>query len=192
MPTFDELQVAIMSPVEETVRADETAVRQMAPSAPAGSLDQEVVQAAPDEPAPEPDVVAAPRPKREPAAGGGAPSPPSSGGPAEAPAEVSAPPIRLPEPEARDEDPWEEAQPEPESRVNPPSRPPPPGELPERRVVVIDEDPDINIEAGREEPPPPPGSREPEEPGMAEIGATLDDEKGRKRRWRIFRKGGDR
>jgi chromosome partitioning protein len=192
MPTFDELRVAVMSPVEDTVRADETAVRQMAPSAPAGSLDQEVVQAAPDEPAAEADVVATPRPKREPAAGAGTPSPPSSGGPAEAPADVSAPPIRLPEPEARDEDPWEEAPPEPESRVNPPSRPPPPGELPERRVVVIDEDPDIDIEAGREEPPAPSGSREPEEPGMAEIGATLDDEKGRKRRWRIFRKGGDR
>ena len=27
--------------------------------------------------------------------------------------------------------------------------------------------------------------------GMADIGATLDDEKGRKRRWRMFRKGGE-
>jgi chromosome partitioning protein len=87
-----------------------------------------------------------------------------------------------------DEELWEEAQPEPEPRVKPPSRLPAPGELPERRVVVIDEQPDIDIEAGREDPPPPPGSQE---RGMADIGATLDDEKGRKRRWRMFRKGGE-
>jgi chromosome partitioning protein len=192
MPTFDDLQVAVMSPVDATARVDVTAAEQMSPSAPAGSLDEEAVEAAPDAPASEPDVGATARPKREPTAGTRVPTDPASEGLAAAPAEASAPPIRLPEPDARDEDLWEEPPPEPESRVNPPSRPPPPGELPERRVVVIDEDPDIDIEAGREEPPPPPGSREPEEPGMAEIGATLDDEKGRKRRWRIFRKGGDR
>ena len=66
-----------------------------------------------------------------------------------------------------------------------------PGELPERRVVVIDEHPDIDIEAGREAPVPPPGTEEPET-GMADIGATLDVERDRKRRWRMFRKGGDR
>ena len=86
---------------------------------------------------------------------------------------------------------WEEAPPEDEPRVKPPSRPAAPGELPERRVVVIDENPDIDIEAGREAPPPPPGTDEPEA-GMADIGATLDVEKDRKRRWRMFRKGGDR
>jgi hypothetical protein len=96
---------------------------------------------------------------------------------------------QAPAPPPVDEDLWEEAQPEPEERVKPPSRPPAPGELPERRVVVIDEHPDIDIEAGKEEPPPGPGSQE---PGMADIGTTLDDEKGRKRRWRMFRKGGDR
>ena len=56
---------------------------------------------------------------------------------------------------------------------------------------MIDENPDIDIEAGREAPPPPPGHEEPG-PGMADIGATLDVEKDRKRRWRMFRKGGDR
>jgi hypothetical protein len=88
-----------------------------------------------------------------------------------------------------DDDLWDEAQPEPEPRVKPPSRPSAPGELPERRVVVIDDHPDIDIEAGKEAPPPPPG---PPEHGMGDIGETLDDEKGRKRRWRMFRKGGDR
>jgi hypothetical protein len=86
---------------------------------------------------------------------------------------------------------WEEARPEDEPRVKPPSRPVPPGELPERRVVVIDEHPDIDIEAGREAPVRPPGTEEPET-GMADIGATLDVERDRKRRWRMFRKGGDR
>ena len=92
---------------------------------------------------------------------------------------------------AEDEELWEEARPEDEPRVKPPSRLVSPGELPERRVVVIDENPDIDIEAGREAPPPPPRSEEPET-GMADIGATLDVEKDRKRRWRMFRKGGDR
>ena len=90
---------------------------------------------------------------------------------------------------AADADLWDEARPEDEPRVKPPSRPSAPGQLPERRVVVIDEHPDIDIDAGKEAPPPPPG---PPEHGMADIGETLDNEKGRKRRWRMFRKGGDR
>ena len=66
-----------------------------------------------------------------------------------------------------------------------------PGELPQRRVVVIDENPEIDIQAAREKPPPAsPELSEPQE-GMTDIGATLDDERGRKRRWRMFRKGGD-
>ena len=92
--------------------------------------------------------------------------------------------------EASDEDLWEEPPPEPEPRVKRPSSPAPPGELPRRRVVVIDENRDLNIDAPPEGPPSPPGADEQRE-GMADIGATLDDEPGRKRRWRIFRKGGD-
>ena len=89
-----------------------------------------------------------------------------------------------------DDDVWEEPARQPEPRVKPPSRPPPPGELPQRRVVVIDENSDIDIRAGQERPPPPPDEHADVE-GMADIGATLDEEKGRKRRWRMFRKGGD-
>ena len=91
-------------------------------------------------------------------------------------------------PSGGDDDVWEDPAPQPEPRVKPPSRPPPPGELPERRVVVIDEHSEIDIEAGQEAPPPPPGEH-PE--GMADIGATLDEEHTKKRRWRMFRRGGD-
>ena len=83
---------------------------------------------------------------------------------------------------------WEDPAPQPEPRVKPPSRPPLPGELPQRRVVVIDEHSEIDIEAGQEAPPPDPGEH-PE--GMADIGATLDEEHTKKKRWRMFRRGGD-
>jgi hypothetical protein len=57
-------------------------------------------------------------------------------------------------------------------------------------VVLIEEDPEIDIQGSREVPPSSPSSNQVHE-GMAGIGATLDDEGGRKRRWRMFRKGGD-
>ncbi len=55
---------------------------------------------------------------------------------------------------------------------------------------MIDENSEIDIQGSREVPPPSAGSNEMPE-GMADIGATLDDERGHKRRWRMFRKGGD-
>jgi hypothetical protein len=62
-----------------------------------------------------------------------------------------------------------------------------PGELPERRVVVIDEDADLGT-AGADRPAI---SSDPRRAGE-EIGATLhDDDEGQKRRWRLFRKGGE-
>ncbi len=85
---------------------------------------------------------------------------------------------------------WDEAD-TPAPRVQPPSSPAPPGHLPERRVVVIDDDADIDIRAGQEAPAPPPGT-EPDQPAMANIGATLEEDGGRKRRWRrLFGKGGE-
>ena len=66
----------------------------------------------------------------------------------------------------------------------------PPEHLPERRVVVIDED--AEPASSR---PAPRGSAddEPASPhGVASIGATLEEEEGHvKRRWRLFRKGGE-
>ncbi|MEA2555734.1 MAG: chromosome partitioning protein, partial [Actinomycetota bacterium] len=84
---------------------------------------------------------------------------------------------------------WDEAE-APAPRVQPPSSPAPPGHLPERRVVVIDDDADIDIRAGQEAPPQ--IGTEPDQPAMANIGATLEENGGRKRRWRrLFGKGGE-
>jgi chromosome partitioning protein len=120
---------------------------------------------------------------------------PGSEGPVEVPPRIEPPPARQATShlEPAEEDLWEEPPPEPEPRVKPPSSPVRPGELPHRRVVVIDENPDIDIDASREEPATPPdaGDRHEGHEGMADIGATLDDEGSRKRRWRMFRKGGD-
>jgi MinD-like ATPase involved in chromosome partitioning or flagellar assembly len=88
-----------------------------------------------------------------------------------------------------DEHGWSDPQGEREPRVRRASTPAVPGQMPERRVVVLDEGhPDLDVEAGGEEP----GVRSPDvptEPGMAEIGATLEGEPVRKRRWRMFRRG---
>ena len=84
---------------------------------------------------------------------------------------------------------WTEATAEP--RVRPPREVLPPGRLPERRVVVIGENAEIDIEAAREPlVQVPQGARAPV--GRAsDIGETLqDDGETPKRRWRLFRKGG--
>jgi chromosome partitioning protein len=182
MPLFDEMPIAVMTPVEDVVTVEEaeaepeTAAHQSSAEPDAeGGADRQPAAMAPAGPAAAPDPVE-----------------PGSRAAVETSSRVESEPTARPEPEPElsDEGLWEEPPPEPEPRVKPPSSPAPPGELPQRRVVVIDENPDIDIEAGREEPPPPPGSEEQGE-GMADIGATLDDERGRKRRWRMFRKGGD-
>jgi chromosome partitioning protein len=84
-----------------------------------------------------------------------------------------------------DDDLWEDA-PEPrtsEARVSAPRSPAPPGHLPQHRVVVIDDD---DVVA------PVPEAEEPGEADAAGIGATLENEDpSRRRRWRLFRKGGE-
>jgi hypothetical protein len=71
---------------------------------------------------------------------------------------------------------------------------PPPAEAPDRRVVVIDDDDDLDIKAANEplveigSEPEPDTQRE----AVVPIGATLENEDGgTRRRWRLFRKGGD-
>ena len=97
-----------------------------------------------------------------------------------------------------DDDVWEDddSPSAPAARVTPPASPAPPGQLPERRVVVIDEgggDPPSS-EVGHAQPltstdPRPAPSHQ---PAVADIGATLRDEgDSPKRRWRLFRKGGE-
>jgi hypothetical protein len=186
MPAFDQMPIAVMPPMERA-EVDQDAPNGVPepaeepvdePAPPAGKQEAEVLDEVPEpEPAP-PEPVPVPEP--EPVAAEPEPE-----------VETSHP---KPQDRARtttdtDDGVWEEPAPPPEPRVKPPSRPSPPGELPQQRVVVIDEHSEIDIEAGQEAPPPPPGEHH---EGVADIGATLDEEHGKKRRWRMFRKGGDR
>jgi chromosome partitioning protein len=186
MPLFEDMPIALMTPVDEQVPSEEDGgVPEIEGAREPRKQDAEP-QANPQDPPVAPQHV-----RGEEEAGlrtGEA----EAGPPVESATRTETDTaLRVkPHPQPSDEDLWKEPPPEPEPRVKPPSSPAPPGELPQRRVVVIDENPDIDIEAAREEPPPPPASREHQE-GMANIGATLDDERGRKRRWRMFRRGGD-
>lgn len=97
-----------------------------------------------------------------------------------------------PEPEPADEI-WEGGEADEESRVRPATTADAPGQLPERRVVVIDE----NLDSGRTSEALSRGEAgeaapEQEEAPTAAIGATLrDEDDGQRRRWRLFRKGGE-
>jgi len=77
-----------------------------------------------------------------------------------------------------------------EPRVRPPRQVLAPGRLPERRVVVIGEDAEIDIEAAREPLVQVPQRVGPPVDRPSDIGETLQDENAPKRRWRLFRKGG--
>jgi chromosome partitioning protein len=92
---------------------------------------------------------------------------------------TEAPPAP-PQPEGDDEI-WE--APEASSKVRPAPLPVPGAS--DRRVVVIDED----AELGGGAPVPKPGGSVNERPES--IGATLQDDEGQRRRWRLFRKGGE-
>lgn len=186
MPHYDEISVAVMAPMddvvtvedggsaadvdegqaedEQTAERDQPAVGRSAHPTDASPVAEPEPERIEPEAAPRVEVVPRAEPK---------PAPPP-----ESPAQLS------------DEELWEEPRAKPEPRVKPPSSPAPPGELPQRRVVVIDENSEIDIQGAREVPPASPELSEPRE-GIADIGATLDDEGGHKRRWRMFRKGGD-
>jgi chromosome partitioning protein len=105
-------------------------------------------------------------------------------------------PVRSSEPVLDEDDVWEQPEPRDARRVAPPPPPAPaagarPAGQPGRRVVVIDEDAEISAATNADRP------NEAEREGRddrvgADIGATLEDE-GHvpKRRWRLFRKGGE-
>jgi chromosome partitioning protein len=196
MPAFDKMPIAVMPPMERESAPDDGAndrnsVGEAADHA-VDAPDEYVVSSEVPPPQPAPPEPAAPEPAAaEPAAP--EPEPELQPKPAEPEPEVEASPAvtqNLDQPTTADldDDEWEEPAPTPEPRVKPPSRPAPPGELPQRRVVVIDEHSEIDIEAGQEAPAQPVDEHR---EGMADIGATLDEEHGKKRRWRMFRKGGD-
>ena len=92
-----------------------------------------------------------------------------------------------------EDDLWEAADSSRYSRASRPrAAPVPPGHLPERRVVVIDEDAETAATSQASRPSDPGEPRATEGHQVADIGATLEDDDGpRKRRWRLFRKGGE-
>jgi chromosome partitioning protein len=107
------------------------------------------------------------------------------------PDQLPAPPA--PEVARIETDVWDDEEPagRSEPRVRPPRAAVAPGQLPERRVVVIGEDAEIDIAASREPLVQIPNGRGVEDREPADIGGTLHDEgDGPKRRWRLFRKGG--
>ena len=87
-----------------------------------------------------------------------------------------------------DEEFWEQEEAtDPKSRVSTPTSPTPPGELPQRRVVVIDENAPVSST-----PPLKELAADQDEQGAADIGQTMHDEDpGGRRRWRRRRKGGE-
>lgn len=215
MPVYDDLPTVVVPPVDASSAPDEPLETDLDEVPTVGELvDADRMPDPEPEPAPAPNPEPAPEPEPEPE-----PTPTPAPAPTPEPTPTPEPepepeptPTPTPEPEptpepvprpepappaapsaepAVDEDDvWEDADAPSSARVNAPSDPAPPGHLPERRVVVIDEnaDPPAPSEANRS---PDPGSATPGQP-EAGIGATLrDDEGSHKRRWRLFRKGGE-
>jgi chromosome partitioning protein len=191
MPVFDELPTVVVQPPttdepsleevpepedEEVEEAPEPSGSRAEASSPSSQPESQPPEAADrSEPEPVREVEVTPEPEVREAEG--LPAPPAPEG------------VRT-EPEA---DIWEDPSTSAERRVRPPSATVAPGTLPERRVVVIGEDPEIDIEAGQEPLVQTQNGRvspQGHEP-VADIGGTLQDEgDSPKRRWRLFRKGG--
>ena len=188
MPVFDELPTVVVSPPS----AEEPMVEEPGEEAIDARSDRAEVEEGIEEQAAEHHVEprrTAPAPETEERP---EPSEPDVGGQAEVNAggdPLPAPPA--PEAAHSGADLWED--PSTEHRVRPPRSAVAPGALPERRVVVIGEDAEIDIEAAKEPLVQVPNGRvsgDRHEPG-ADIGGTLQDEgESPKRRWRLFRKGG--
>lgn len=182
MPIFDDLPAMVIPAVDDTVTQeplDEVELEAL----PTPTLHELLEEEAAQEPAPPPEPEPAPEPTPEPA-----PTPE----PEPSPPSEPAPPI--PMAEVDEDDLWEDPD-EPVSS-SPPPRPTtphhaPPEHLPERRVVVIDEDAELDAPSK-----PAPSQGRPVRTRVTpssdvEIGATLEEEGQPKRRWRLFRKGGE-
>ena len=182
MPTFHDLPTVVVPAID-------------ASPAPAEPLREEELGEVPmvhdlpepeptSEPEPEPEPERQPEPRPEPER-----EPEPEPGPELEPTPKPPPPA-APASALDDEDVWEEADAATQPpRVAPPSSPAPPGHLPERRVVVIDEDAEP---VAPSQPSGPDTEAEPSEGhAVADIGATLEDDRPHKRRWRLFRKGGE-
>jgi chromosome partitioning protein len=150
------------------------------------------------EEAPEPKVEQAPQQKVETQAPPKAKPKPTPKPETQAPTKAQANPTPqptqtrksapVPVPGGDDDEIWESAPDAPRVR---PVDTPEPGHLPERRVVVIDENADLRGPVSGSGTGPEHRAGEPDAPAPS-IGATLHDEDdGSKRRWRLFRKGGE-
>jgi chromosome partitioning protein len=186
MPVFDELPTVVVAAPAASEDLDAEDEEETSSSHPGPGAHEPEHEA--DKPEPEAES--------QPAASGPDTSTPSTEPVADAQAGAAPEPDPLPAPPAPDvTDPgdlWEERASEAERRVRPPRTAVAPGTLPERRVVVIGEDPEIDIEAGREPLVQAPNGRvSSDERDATDIGGTLQDEgEGPRRRWRLFRKGG--
>jgi hypothetical protein len=155
----------------------------------------EPVQASEPDPQPEPELAPEPDPEPEPAS-----APPPDAEMASAAGTLGSDPLPappapaleiVPQPEGASEIGWtEEMETAAEPRVRPPRQVLAPGRLPERRVVVIGEDAEVDIEAASEPLVQVPQRVGPPVDRASDIGETLQDEDAPKRRWRLFRKGG--
>ncbi len=173
MPAYDEMPTISVPNLSDAVSSTQAPVGDEA-DADEGEPDEAFDE--PSDAGPESPAVAVAAPV--------APAPEPAAPPQEQPPVAVAEPVAeaaVAAPDAEDEI-WE--APDPTSKVRPAPQPVT-GSAPDRRVVVIDED----AELGGGAPVPKPGGSVPER--AESIGATLHDDDGQRRRWRLFRKGGE-
>jgi chromosome partitioning protein len=204
MPVFDDLpSVVVQAPSGDAggTPPDEIPEETQPDAEPDPAPTPQMEAVAEPEPAPEPDpqlepeLAPEPDPESEPA-----PEPAPEAEMASGPADLGSDPLPAPPAPALETDPqpegpseigWtEEMETAAEPRVRPPRQVLTPGRLPERRVVVIGEDAEVDIEAAREPLVQVPQRVGPPVDRASDIGETLQDEDAPKRRWRLFRKGG--
>ncbi len=180
MATYDHLPDVVMpAMVEEAPPAVPAAKESLEEALPEPKVEAQ----APPEARPKPETPAPPKaqPKPKPQ-----PTQTRQPEPKAEPKAVSKP-APGPAPVANDDEIWESEPDAPRVRQ---VEAPEPGHLPERRVVVIDENADLRGPAGGSGGGP--ERRATAEADTPSIGATLHEEDdGSKRRWRLFRKGGE-
>jgi chromosome partitioning protein len=209
MPSFDDLPTVVVPPVAGTVApADDEEELEEFPvpmahdlasehttdqQVPAEASEEAPERGVPEPPAPEDlaepvDTPSLEQPTESPrgSVAHQVPEPPVTASPERSGSHASVPPA----PPEDDADIWEEEE-LPEPRVRLPESPAPPGHLPERRVVVIDEQAEVDLTTPREPTGPGAPTDEPDA-ASTDIGATLADEEPKRRWWQLFRKGGDR
>ncbi len=200
MPVFDDLPSVVVqapsgdaggTPSDEILQETQPDAEPDPAPIPQTEAVAETEPAPEPDPQPEPELAPEPDPEPEPA-----PEAEMASGPADLGSDLlPAPPAPAletdPQPQGPSEIGWtEEMEAAAEPRVRPPRQVLAPGRLPERRVVVIGEDAEIDIEAAREPLVQVPQRAGPPVDRAGDIGETLQDEDAPKRRWRLFRKGG--